>query len=326
MTDRAKALEAVQIGLEVTPGTAVAAPTNIRGLSIDIGMGGQADFFRPDGRKFNAVVSPNAEWSTWAMNGKPTYTEICYPLEAIFGQPVVTAVGTTGKMRTYTMSDVALANPQTLTIQKGNSVRAEQIAYGVLHDFGMTFSRIGGLTVTGQGLGQLFTDGITMTASPADVPLIPVIGKQLLCYIDATAAALGTTKLLRAFTLEPTIQGAYGPIWTIDSALGSFAGVIDLAPTTGVKLTVEADATGMGYLTQYRAGTLIFLRIDGQGAAFEAGHNYEFTYDVCLGIKTVTPDQDDNGVTVVQFDCEFVKDSTWGKALSIAVTNTIVTL
>ena len=323
MADRAHVLETVQIGLEVTPGTLVTAPTNVRGMSIGMTMGGGADIFRPDGRKFPAVIAPNAEWSTWSLTGKPTYTEICYPLENIYGPPVggVTIVGVLGRKRVYEMSDTAVAAPHTLTIEKGNSVRAQRITYGLLHDLAFSFSRAAGLSVTGAGIGQLFTDGVTMTASPVDVPLIPLMGKQLNCYIDPTAAALGTTKMLRAFSFAPSLTGAYGPIWVMDSTLGSFASAIDLAPTTSLKLRVEADASGMAYLTQYRAGTQIFVRLDATGPIFEAALPYKFQYDVSLGIKTVTTDIDETGVTVVEYDCEFVKDTTWTKAFSISTTN-----
>lgn len=323
MADRAHVLETVQIGLETVPGTAVAAPTNVRGMSIGMTMGGGADIFRPDGHKFAAVIAPNAEWSTLAVTGKPTYTEICYLLENIYGPPVggVTVVGVLGRKRIYELSDTAVAAPHTLTIEKGNSVRAQRITYGLLHDLAFSFSRAAGLSVTGAGIGQLFTDGITMTASPVDTALVPIMGKQLNCYIDASSAALGTTKMLRAFSVVPSLTGAYGPIWVMDSTLGSFATAIDLAPTTNLKLRLEADAAGMAYLSQYRAGTQIFVRLDATGPIYEAAATYKLTYDMSLGIKTVTTDIDESGVTVVEYDCEFVKDTTWTKAFSISTTN-----
>lgn len=326
MVDRAKVTEAVQVGLEATPGTPVAAPTNIRSVSIETKIGGQADFFRPDGRKFNALAETNMEWTTWTMNGKPTYTEMGWLLAPMFGNPSPSSSGVAVKTRVYSMLDTTILTPKTITIEKGNSVRAQKMAYGLLTDLGFTFSRSAGLTLTGTGIGQLWTDGITMTASPVDVPLVPMVGKELDFYIDATGAALGTTKMLRAFHVEPSISGVYSPLWAINSAVTSYAGHVDTAPTTGLKITVEADAAGMAYLTQYRADTTIFARLKSTGPVIDTAIPYSFTYDAALLIKTVTPDEDESGVTTVTYETEFVKDTTWGKALELTLVNNVATV
>lgn len=326
MTDRAKVLEAVQIGLETTPGTAVAAPTNIRSVSVDTKIGGAAEFFKPDGHKFNTLSELNMEWSTFALNGKPTYTEICWFLAMMFGNPAPASSGVAVKTRTYEMLDTTILTPKTATIMKGSSVRAQKLAYGLLHDLGLTFSRSAGLALTGAGIGQLFTDGITLTASPADVPLVPIVGKQLDFFIDADAASLGTTKMLRAFHVEPSITGVYGPLWAINSALPSFAAHIDLAPTTAVKVTLEADAAGMAYLSQWRADSTIFARLKATGPVIDTAIPYSYTHDMALGIKSMSPDEDESGVTVVTMECELTKDSTWGKALEIVVVNDVATV
>lgn len=327
MTDRASVIEQVQIGRETVPGTAVACPTTLRSMSLAMKIAGDNDLFRPDGHKFNAINVPNMEWSTFQMTGKPTYTEICYPLEALFGAATLTSPGTLARKRVYGMADAALATPKTLTIMKGSSVRAQKLAYGTFTDLALAFSRKTGLTMTGQGLGQQFTDGITMTAAPTDAALVPIVGKQLDAYLDPTSGALGTTKLLRAFSIEPAITGAYGPLWPIDSTNPSFGGLIDLAPGTSLKVVVEADAAGMAPLTQYRSGDLLFLRVHALGALIDVATNYEFIGDFCLGLnKAPQPDGDLDGVTIIEYDCELVKDVTWGKALEISVTNAIAAL
>lgn len=331
MTDRASVVEAVQIGRESTPGTAVACPTTLRSMSLDIKIAGDNDVFRPDGHKFNAINSPGMEWSTFSVSGKPTFTEICYPLEAMLGAATLTTPGTLSKLRVYDFADTAIAAPKTLTIMKGSSVRAEKLTYGLFTDLGLVFSRKNGLSLTGQGFGQLLQDGITLTSSPSDVPLIPIIGKQLDVYIDPTSGALGTTKLLRAFSIEPAITGAYGPVWPINSANSSFGGVVDLAPGTAMKMTLEADAAGLAYLAQYRSGDLIFMRVHALGPLIETvsavDYHYEFTADIAIGVsKAPAVDGDLDGVSIVEYDCEMVKDVTWGKAVEISVQNAIAAL
>lgn len=331
MSDRASVNQEVQWGVESVPGTAVAASKTVRSLSIDIDIAGDNVMYRPGGHKFNALAVPNMESTTWQITeGKPTYTEIIYPLTAIFGASSDSTAGSTGHQRVWEIDDVATITQKTLTIQKGSAVRAEQIAFGLLTDLTMTWTRKDGASMTGQGIGQLLTDGATLTPTPTDVALVPIAGKHLDFYIDAAWADLGTTKMLRAFSVEQAITGVYGPIWPIDSAQSSFAGVVELVPTTSVKIVLEADASGMAYLSQYRSGDLIFARLAATGAVFETGTpdiNYSFLYDVALGIKTMSGlTADEDGIAAVTLECELVKDSTSGHAFQITSVNDVAAL
>ncbi len=325
MVDRARVVEQVQIGLEATPGTGVAASRTMRSFQVMMHSPGQADLYRPDGHKFAVVAEVNQEWTSFDLSGKPTYTEICWPLAMLYGNPAPTVAGTVNT-RVYTMADTALLAPKTATIEKGGSVRAQKITYGLVTDLGFTITRSQGLQMSGSGIGHLFTDGITKTAAPTDVPLIPIIGKQFDLYIDATGAALGTTKMLRAFNIAPSIGGVFGPIWPINSANASFGAHVDLAPSSGLKLTLEADAAGMAYLAQFRAGTTVFVRAEAIGPVFTGATTYKFTYDAALKIKSMSPDEDEAGVTTVSWETEFTQDSTWGKAHEITVVNDVATV
>jgi hypothetical protein len=326
MVDRARVSETVQIGLEATPGTAVAAATNLRSASVMFKMPGSADLFRPDGHKFNALAENNAEWTAFDVNGKPTYTEFAWWLAMMFGNPAPASSGVAVKTRVYEMLDTTILTPVTGTIEKGSSVRAQKLAYGLLTDFSMSITRSSGLTLTGSGIGQLFTDAITKTATPADVPLVPMMGKQFDLYIDAASANLGTTKMLRAFKVEPSITGVYGPLWAINSANPSFTAHVDLAPTTSFRITLEADAAGMAYLSQFRAGSILFPRLKATGPVIDTAIPYSFQWDAALLIKSISPDEDESGVTVVTYETEFVKDSTWGKATQLTLVNDVATV
>lgn len=326
MVDRARVADHVQVGVESTEGTAVAATKNLRSFSVDTKIGGDAVFFRPDGHKFNSFSTLDMEWSTLASTGKAEYTELGYALIPMFGSPTATAVPSSvgGKRRIFDMDDVATLAPKSLTIEKGSSVRAQKIAGLIWTDFGLTFSRRNGISYTGAGIGRLFTDGITLTASPTDLAQVPIVGKHMDIYIDSTYAGLGTTKLLRAFSVEFSITGVFGPVWALNSANTSYDGHVDLAPTPTAKIIVEADAAGMAYLTQFRANSTIFVRAQATGPEYEAGFNYVLKSDLCLGIKTMTPDTDLDGITVVEIDCEVIKDPTSGKAVVLTLDNDVV--
>jgi hypothetical protein len=327
VVDRATDNESPQWALESTAGTAVAADKTVQSMSIDLDVAGENDMFSPNGRKWNHVVVPNMEWTTWSVDGRPTYTELCYLFESICGTATPSTVGTTGKSRVYTIQDAATDANKTLTIEKGSSVRASKLAYGLLHDLTFNFSRRNVAQVTGQGIGQLLSDGITKTASPTDLPLVPIAGKQLDFYIDSTAAGLGTTQLLRAFSFAPSITNKYAAVWAINSSSASFAGHVETKPTGTANFVVEADSTGMAYLSQYRSGTTIFVRLKATGPTYESGHNYSFIFDVCLGIKRITNlGRDADGVAAVTYETEFVYDSTWAKSLQVTIENAVATL
>jgi hypothetical protein len=328
MVDRARVVETVQMGLEATPGTSVAANRGIKSFGIAMHTPGEADMYRPDGHKFPTVAELNQEWSTFDLTGKPTYNELPWALAMLYGNPAPTTPGgaTNARQRVYGMSDTALLTPKTATIEKGSSVRAQKITHAVLTALGFGITRTQGLTMTGSGIGQLFTDGITKTAAPTELDLLPIIGKHFDLYIDAASGDLGTTKMLRAFEIAPNIDNVFGPIWPINSANASFGGIVDLVPATGLRLKLEADAAGMAYLDDFRAGTTIFVRAEAVGPEIEVGFNNTFTYDAALKVKSMSPDEDESGLTVVTFETEFTKDTTWGKALEITLINDVATV
>jgi hypothetical protein len=325
MVDRAHVNERAQWGVETTPGTAVPANRQVKSMSVTLGIEGENDVFRPDGHKWGSLVAPTMEWTSFRVEGRPTYTELCYALGGIAGAPVETAVGA-GLKRVYTILDTAPDDAVTLTIEKGSDVRAARVAYGLFNELGFTFNRRNGVAITGGGIAKLLEDGVTLTPDATALPLVPIIGKQLDVYIDAAVADLGTTKMLRAFAIEPAIGNKYGPVWPINSDMASFDGHVELVPTGTVRVRLEADAAGMAYLANYRSGDVFFLRVEGIGPEFEAGHANQFTYDTCLGIRRVTDyGADEDGVTVLAYETEFVTDAA-GKAVEIAVTNGVAAL
>ena len=327
MTERAFVREHVQVGIESTYGTAVAADHNLRSMSVDIDAAGDNELFRPDGHKFNALAIHNMEWCTIAVNGKLTYTETDLILASIFGAPTTTTVGSTGKKRVYDQLDTAADATQSLTIQKGQAARAHQVAGAILTDYTFTFSRKNGATLAGTGIGQLLTDPVTLTASPTDLELTPLSARDVSLFIDATAAGLGTTQMLRAFNVVFDQKGKYGPVWTLDNTQPTFATFVELAAANTCTLRLEADAAGMAHLADYRADSLIFVRLQAIGRVFEAGTpplTYTLDYDVALAIKTPKNlGADEDGIVVIDYDCEMVRDSTWGKAVEVTTINDV---
>ena len=72
---------------------------------------------------------------------------------------------------------------------------------------------------------------------------------------------------------------------------------------------MQANSAGMGYLTQFRAGTKVFLQIKAIGAAI-AGSFYTLIHNVCGIISEPWRFQDTEGVWCVAWTFRAVDDDT----------------
>ena len=90
MSERSSVAQVQQIGVEVTPGTAVAATRRLGAMTLTPSINAETDPYRPQGSKFPTVMTMNREWTELAMEGKPTYEEVVYPLAMVGTAPVVT--------------------------------------------------------------------------------------------------------------------------------------------------------------------------------------------------------------------------------------------
>src|SRR5579872_232539 len=262
----------IQVGAESTSalGTAVACGKEL--LCFDWTPAIQADvtYYRATGHKYDSESEENMEWMETTLAGWMDYNGLIYVAGGVYGaaSPVTHGVSATAKDWIWTPPITGSVVPQTLTWQQGDSNRARQFAYGLFTDFGYKIDRKS-TTVSGKMLGQLISEGITLTASPTAIALAPVVGKQVNIYLDSTSAALGTTQLLRVLALDYATAGVYGPFWTLNRANPSFTAHVDLAPKATVKLKVEADAAGMALLATMQQGSTQYMRVNAQGKVID---------------------------------------------------------
>ncbi len=77
----------MQIGVETTAGTPVAANKKLLSISIIPGARPEAEAFRARGNKYASFVTLNKEWAEAKLEGKMTYNEILYLLISLLSQP-----------------------------------------------------------------------------------------------------------------------------------------------------------------------------------------------------------------------------------------------
>lgn len=346
MPERASVVEGVQVGLETTPGTLVAANKRLTATSIRLVPKAETDEFRPEGQKDFTIVTEVAEWSEAAVEGRLTYEEFGYLLSAHFGVPtaraitdasLVAAAGAYGYE--WTASQTALDTPKTLTVERGSSYRAHRAGYGVMKDLGYSLQRRGGgPSISGALMAQRIEDGVTLTAAPTAIAATPVQAPQVDVYLDATAGGIGTTKLGRGSKAEWKRTGKWKDYWVLDSSRSSYVAAVELAAEAMMTLTEQADASGMGLLTTLRAGSTVFVRVEAKGAQIAAttggwkigggatitgNAGYLFRHDMALKVKDVAPIEDQDGVMGGAWPLRLVYDATLGFSERFTLVNTL---
>lgn len=318
-----------QIGVEVTPGTGVAANKKFQGLSIVPSVAGEFVKFRPMGYKVGTIAAPSKEWSKAKLTGYPTYEEVAYPFSGIvsYAAPVQQAA-TIAYKQTLPLASSAADTYKAYTIEHGSSTRARKAEGMHMNSLKMNFSR-DAVTIDGDLIGEALQDGITMTGTPTTIAATPILPTQVDVYVaDSYAGLAGASALTRGFEAEFAIANRWAQPWALGTASTSFIyGVENPEPAITAKLVHVADATGMGLLTQMRAGSSKFLRIKCEGAIIASTYKYTLQIDMCCKVVG-EPDEfaDRDGLYAIGWNFEIFHDATWTKGLEVIVMNTLTAL
>lgn len=320
MPEKTTVAQVVQIGVESTPGTAVAATKKLASLSIEPKMEASFKSFKPAGRKFTTLTQLNKEWGTAKVSGIPTFEEIVYLFSSCFDVATITtpATGTTSRLWSFQMDPDSPDAPKTFTVEKGDANGAVEYPYCMVNGIKLSVDREG-ISVDGDMLmGKASTT--TLSGSTTQLAQTPMNANAADIYLNDTYAAIGTTKLTRAFKFDVEVGDRFKGIWPIDSSQGSFAAHVEGDPKADASLTVAADATAEAFLTQMRAGSTKFLRLEVLGPVIELALRYRFTLDLALKVKAVKEFSDEDGVYAQAFDFDIVDDSTL-RVLKVEVVN-----
>jgi hypothetical protein len=328
MAERSSITQLVNWGAEGTAGVAAVGNKQMSALNVEVGPSINFDAFRPSGHKYSTIVTTGKDWASASLTGQPTYTEIVYPLSSLLGAAVIATPsgGTASRSWTYSPSTTAADSPVTFTVESGSSVRASSFSYGLVTGLTIPFDR-DTMSMSGEMIGQFLSDGISMTGTAAAIALVPILPKQLSVYSNATSGSLGSTVLGRAMSGEFSLTNRYNPLWVVNAANTSWVTHVEVEPTATFKITTEADAAGMAHLTNARAGTTEFIRLQGVGDVIEASTiTYKFTLDMACKVESVSTFKDADGVYAIDYSFRIVHDSGWGKALTAQVINALTAL
>jgi hypothetical protein len=329
MTEVLYATRGTQIGAESTPQTGVAAGYKLTAISIDPAIKLEAAKFRAIGNKFPSVVAPNKEWVTAKVSGFPTYDQIVYLLSGLcYAAPVQQAATAAYKWTGAPALSSADAY-KTYSIETGDAVRAQKFYGAQVTDLGFEFAR-SGITLNGSLIGLALQDSITMTGTPTSLPSIPILPTQVDVKIVTTAQAnlTAASALTRCISCGWSFGNKWSLPWMLGTAqTGFIAGIETAEPALTAKLKLAADSTGLGLLTQMRAGSGVWMRIKATGANIASSYYYDFQTDLSLKIVGEPSEfSDEDGIFGLEWNFEGAYDSTWTKTIQWDVINTTTAL
>jgi hypothetical protein len=335
IAERSTITQSVQIGVESTPGTPVAASKRLGSMGFSLGPATDFNDLRPIGQKYPSLQILGKEWAEADLDGSPVYTELPYAFASVVNSPTVveimdTATHTGAFKWTFQSNTFGDDSPKTFTVEQGSSFRAHRVSNCILTEYGMKWSR-DEIELDGSWLAKAIADGITLTASPTQLPQIPVKPADLSVYLDPESADIGTTKMLRALKGEFNIQDRFEPLWVVDAAQPSFVSTVEGEPTVEFKMTQMADAQAMANLAAMRGGVTQFLRLEGIGPVIYTPVSgdpitHSVKIDIAGQISDISPFDDEDGVYAIEWTFGAVHDPTWGKAFKIEVVTTTATL
>ncbi len=330
MVERSTSTEGLQIGVESTAGTAVAANKKMRTFDAIPRVNTGSQIHRSPGLTLPTRVVPGKEHLDWNLQGIANYGEITYLLASLFNTPSPTQQGATSAYEWVFTEDIDAIDTshKTFTIEKGQSARAYEAPFFVVTELGVAYTR-DGVALTGSAVSQELTDGITMTASPSYVDDEPVVPDHVSVYLDTTSGGLGTTKLTKVLAASINIANGWNPYYALNNAEPSFAGISKGGLVGTVSLDLIADSTAMGFLTDWQNATRKFLRLacdhdDANG--IDTSETYQLYFDCAVDVEDFRSIDDNDGLTAVSVQLQIMADTTWGKGVEVNVHNALTTL
>lgn len=326
MPERSALFESTQWGLEVTPGTEVDADIKLLATSLTFSPNPEVSTFRPMGYKYNTIASLDREWTEIDIEGQASYTDLTYLFASLISTDTPAASGTTGQEWVFTSDSDGPDSPVTFTLEQGSSVRAHLVTGALVTGLTLTFNN-DGVEVSGSMIAEALQDGITMTATPTEIALQPVMRTQVGVKMADTAAGLsGASFLTRVLSAEWSLTDRHAPLFTLNQST-TYDVTLESEPTGEVTVLMAADATGMGLLTPLRSGATKFIRIQATGPVIGAGPaTYSLIIDTAVKITDVSDIRDEEGIVAVEWTGTFTHDVTWAKSFNIALVNALTAL
>lgn len=319
----ATVFQGIQIGVESSPGTAVAANKKLLAVSMIPSPRVETKPFKAMGNKYASFSSLNKEWAGLNIEGVPTYNEIVYLLSSLLHYSAPTQQAASSAYKWSFVSNTSSADVgKAFTIEQGDANNAWRVAGAKISGLTLNFSR-NEITVKGNGVGLAFETGLTLTASPTSLEPVPILPTHVKFYMaDSQADLAGATALSNSFSMEYSLTDKFGLAW----AIGQDPEAVEGEPNASGRIVVATDSAGMGLITTLRNADTKWFRIEATGGVIETTYNHKLTIDFPAQIDNVNDPSDLDNVYTVEFGLLPIHDSTWGKSINIEVITDVASL
>jgi hypothetical protein len=324
----AEILQINQFGLEAPGAYGVAVPADKQLLSLRLELTPQIPTTKvlAQGSKSAVGMVIGKEHSEFAVSGMAALNDLAYLFSMCLGEPTITtpATGVTARQLEYIPSTTQPDTFNSFTIEKGDSFGARRVA-GVLCDsLSLAFVPDRSVDMTGTLLGKEREGGITLTASPTVVPLIPLDPRGVSIFIADTEAGLAAGQVR---PLEATFRLAdrHTPVFTLDDSEPSFEDTVERELAPEGQIIVRSDTDADAYLDNLRGADLLFIRYQWTGDIIELALPYRIQIE--MPFRFMTPTEGERSDAHVQtFDLAGMDDATFGSSVRVRIQSILTAL
>jgi len=319
-----------QLGVEVTPGTAVAANRIIRSLSFMPKLRRETKPFRPRGYKFATLSTPHKVWGEGNYEGVGCYNGILYVCSGLLPHPTPTAVGASAAKKWTYIPNTRQEDDtrKTYTFEVGSAVTVDKFAFGQLAsmEFSLTQDDV---AISGNLFARKPVFNQVQTVSPTEIAARPIQRGQINVYLDTTFGSIGTTKITDAAQETISMGDKWHPTWAHNTSSSSFRDTVEVAPDLNFSFVTPHNSQSRAYLDALDTNALQYMRIECIGDQISLDGATPVLESVKFDIagKFTQPDDDEEQDTYARkFNFQALDDSSLGGAFKVEVVNLIAAL
>lgn len=328
-----RSLRKVQIGLESSSGTAVAATAIYRGQAAiddqsnpvfpveDVGYLSGTD----------RAYIPKKVVNVTFTSHEATFEQLPYHLAAGIKNVVdgVANGGTSnGYVYAYPLATTAQPTVKSYTIEAGDNNQAEEVEYAQCRSFSLSGAPGEAIMLTADWYGRQRTKTTFTSLSLTAVEEILFQNTKL--YIDAVSGTAGATQATNTMLgFELNVTTGMTPVWTGDGQLYfSFSKTVQ--PEVLLTVTFEHDAVGVARRDDFAAGTARLVRLLTTGTALTgSGGTYTtkaLQIDMAAKIDSIETIDEIDGNDIVRVTFRARYSTTSSSFATITVCNTLAAL
>jgi hypothetical protein len=206
MPDRVSEVQLSILGKETTRGTGVTPTRQLKSTPIMLQPMVESKVLTFQGDRGDGDHISIKESVEGSIDGDPTFDEIGVHLASIIGKPVTTSLGSGAFRHEFILNTLAVADPQTYTLEYGDANVAERVTYAVMTALNLTASRSEN-KLAGKYIAQRIADNTNLTAGSNEVQTLTLgtATTQKLRFGGYETTAL-TTAGLNAAAIQSALQ------------------------------------------------------------------------------------------------------------------------